>query len=329
MTVVVGVDGGGTKTHVLVADESGATLGAALSGPSNWEEIGLEAVASTLRAAVLEALEAAGDEPQDVAASVFGLAGLDWESDHVRLGLIPQALGLGGPSDVVNDAFVALRAGANRPWGVVVVAGSGAVAAGRNPAGETFRTLGLGPTFGDFGSGTDVSQEAVRAVAEAYTGKGAPTALGEAMRAKAGVGSVLELLEGTSRGRFNDTVFAPVVVDAAEHGDRVARGILETAGGALGRSANAVILRLRLEDEEFELVLTGGMFRGTSRIVRSAVEAAVRRVAPKATPVRLEAPPAVGACLLALELAECETNPDLHANLAVGAIEAFDLEPLA
>jgi N-acetylglucosamine kinase-like BadF-type ATPase len=128
--LVLGVDGGGSKTHALVADEHGEVVGFASSGRSNWEDTGLEAAGAAL-------------------AEAIG-------------GALVDPLGLAGPRKLENDSFIALRAGASRPFGVVVVAGTGHVAAGRSPAGRTARTLGLGPMYGDFGSATDVAAEAVR-----------------------------------------------------------------------------------------------------------------------------------------------------------------------
>lgn len=323
MPIILGVDGGATKTHALVTDEAGRILGSSIFGPSNWEDIGVVAAGETVRAAVLEALGEAGARPEDVAGSVIGLAGLDWESDRTRLVSVPESLRLVGPVDVVNDSFVALRAGSRHPWGVVVVAGSGAVAAGRNRDGEVFRTLGLGPAFGDFGSATDVSQEGVRAVSEAFTGKGPDTGLSETLRERTGVASVAELLEATSRGRLNSVGFAPVVVEVAERGDAVARRILEAAGSSVGRSAIAVIRRLRMEDDEFGLVLAGGMFHGASSILRSSLEAVVRAVAPRANPVQLGTAPVVGAVLLAMELAGLHVGNELQPQLAREAVSVF------
>jgi len=326
MPVILGIDGGATKTHALVTDETGRILGSSIFGPSNWEEIGVVAAGETVRAAVLEALGEAGAKPEDVTGSAFGLSGLDWDSDRIRLMSVPESLRLAGPIDVVNDAFVALRAGSGHPWGVVVVAGSGAVAAGRNTKGEVFRTLGLGPVFGDFGSGSDVSEEGVRAVAEAFTGKGQVTELSEVLCERTGVASVAEFLEATSRGRLNSEGFAPVVVEVAERGDAVARGILEAAGALVGRSAVAVIRRLRMEGDEFDLVMAGGMFHGKSSILQSSLETAVKAIAPRARPVRLETAPVVGAVLLAMELVGMHVGGDLQLRLAREAVSLFHLE---
>jgi N-acetylglucosamine kinase-like BadF-type ATPase len=324
--VVLGVDGGGTKTHVLVADLRGRVLGSGTGGPSNWEDVGIVGAGETLRAAVLEAIQQAGILPADVVGCVFGLAGMDWEDDQRRMHSLPDSFAFGGPSDVVNDSFVALRAGSSHPWGVVVIAGTGAIAGGRNRAGDTFRTLGLGAAFGDFGSATDVSDEGVRAVAEAATGKGPPTALSDALCAHTGLDSILQVLEELSRGRLDSSRFGPLVAQVAVDGDEVAREILERAGTSLGGSAAAVIRRLEMQDDEFEIVLSGGMLRGASEDVRVALEAVVRPEAPRATFVRLRTAPVVGAVLLAMEAAGLDVDAALHERLAVDAIERFHLD---
>lgn len=326
MPVVLGVDGGGTKTHVLVAELTGHVVGSGTGGPSNWEDVGIVGAGETLRAAVLEAIQQAGILPAEVVGCVFGLAGMDWEDDHRRMHSLPDSFAFGGPSNVVNDSFVALRAGSSHPWGVVVIAGTGAIAGGRNRAGDTFRTLGLGAAFGDFGSATDVSDEGVRAVAEAATGKGPATALSDALCAHTRLDSVLRVLEELSRGRLDSSRFGPLVAQVAVDGDEVARAILERAGNSLGGSAAAVIRRLEMQDDEFEIVLSGGMLRGASEDVRVALEAVVRPEAPRATFVRLRTAPVVGAVLLAMEAAGLDVDAALHERLAEDAIERFHLE---
>ena len=323
MTVVLGVDGGGTGTHAVVANDSGAVLGFGKSGVSNWEDVGIEAAAAALKASVREALSDADIGPGEIAATVIGLAGIDFPSDEAKMGGITEALGIKTNFKVLNDSFVALRAGTNYSWGIVVIAGTGSVVAGRNPAGETFRTLGLGPMFSDFGSSSDVSGEAITAVAAQMTGQGPRTTLTERMCEVTGTSSPLELIESVARGQLADTLFTTTVVEAAEGGDLVARHILEHAGSMLGDAAGRIARRLRMDESEFELVLTGAMFRYDSRIMTTALEATVKRFARFAMPARLEAPPVVGAILLALELASIPTDPDLHSAFALASNEAM------
>jgi N-acetylglucosamine kinase-like BadF-type ATPase len=156
-----------------VVDAAGALLGAgANDDPANWDDVGIAAAGAALRSCVIEALNAAGLGPEYIDASVFALAGVDFPMDEQRLGGIPTAVGLREPFQIVNDAFAALRAGTDQAFGVVVVAGNGSVVAGRNPTGNVFRSLGMGPVFGDSGSETDLAQAAVTAIAAAYLGRG-------------------------------------------------------------------------------------------------------------------------------------------------------------
>jgi N-acetylglucosamine kinase-like BadF-type ATPase len=323
VTIVLGVDGGGTKTHAVVADETGAILGFGASGPGNWEDVGIEAAGAAIRAAVRGAFDSGGVGPGDVRASVFGLAGVDFPSDRLRLSGIPEAVGLVGPCEITNDAFVALRAGAGRSWGVVVIAGSGSVAAGRNSAGEVFRTLGLGPLFGDWGSASEISEAGVGAVADEFTGRGPKTLLTELLCERTGSASGMDFIERAGRGRVDPAVFAPVVVEAADRSDEVACGILERAGEALGASAALVIRALGMQELDPELVLAGGLFHTRNRCLNQTLEATVRRTAPRVQPVRLEAPPVVGAVLLAMELGGAPTDREVHERLSGAAASVW------
>ncbi|MGN6379871.1 MAG: BadF/BadG/BcrA/BcrD ATPase family protein [Gaiellales bacterium] len=301
MTLVVGVDGGGTKTHAVVADETGAMLGFATHGPSNWESVGLRGALDALREAISNALHQAGASSADVAGAAFGLAGVDWESDMPRMRGVIDQLRLPCMYELVNDSFIALRAGTDSPMGVVLVAGTGAVAAGRNRDGRTFRTLGEGPVLGDVGAASDVSDAAVRAVADAYTGRGPGTVLTEELCGLTGCETAAEFLEWYSRGVEPIRNAAPAVVRAAQEGDPVAQGIMRWAGSALGASAALVARQLEMTDEEFDVVLSGGLFRAGSAILNSSLEGVLHPVVPRARLVQLDPPPAVGAVLLALD----------------------------
>ena len=156
MTLVLGIDGGGTKTHAVIADAEGAVRGFATSGPANWEVVGLRGAGESLREATRRALQAAEPKSGDLRAAALGLAGIDWDSDTPRMAAEADQLGLTCPAEVTNDSFIALRAGTADGVGVVVIAGTGAISAGRSRDGRTFRTLGQEAEFGDTGSASDV-----------------------------------------------------------------------------------------------------------------------------------------------------------------------------
>jgi N-acetylglucosamine kinase-like BadF-type ATPase len=307
-----------------VLDPSGKLVGSGRSGPSNWEGVGLEGAGAALAEALEGARESAGIAREQIAGAVLGLGGVDWPSDVDRLMPVATGLGMSGPCSLLNDSFIALRAGTDLSLGVVIVAGSGTTIAGRNRAGETYRTLGQGPPmFDDFGSASDVADKAVQAVARAFTGRGPDTVLSQRLCEATGASSVAELLEGLSRGSVLVPPAAPTVLAEADAGDAVARAIVLEAGSALGSSAAVAIRRLGMEAEVFDVVLAGGLFRGLIPLLWDSIADPVRSAAPDAELVRLAAPPVVGAGLLALELMGqqpgAETRQDLSRECSAAA----------
>jgi N-acetylglucosamine kinase-like BadF-type ATPase len=300
-----------------VLDSCGKLLGFGRSGPSNWEGVGLEGAGAALAEALDEATESAGIARVEISGAVLGLGGVDWPSDVDRLMPVVVSLGMSGLCELLNDTFIALRAGTDLSLGVAIVAGSGTTIAGRNRAGATYRTLGQGPPmFDDFGSANDVAARAVQAVARAFTGRGPDTVLSQRLCEASGAKGVAELLEGLSRGSIPLPEAAPIVLSEAESGDAVARAIVLEVGSALGNSAAVAIHKLGMETEVFDVVLAGGLFRGLIALLWDAIFDPVRAAAPNANLVRLASPPVVGAGLLALELVGAESGAHVRQDLS-------------
>ncbi len=328
MSAVIGVDGGSRRTYALVADEEGALLGAADGGPSNWERQGDDGTRAAVGSAIERAMAKAGVEPGDVAATVLGMAGIDWPSDAPRMNELVDPIVPPGPRGIVNDAFLVLRAGTSESWGIAVISGTGTVAVGRDPVGAEFRTIGEGRVFGDFGDEFDVSDLAVEAVANAHTGRGPATLLTDMLCERLGESNPEMLLERLARqdpqGRSPELQnLTPMVLAAAEGGDLVARDVLERIGRALGESAGLVARRLNLSNLPVEVVLAGGLFRTPNRYLLDELELNVRRTAPRAEMRPLQCPPVVGAVLLALEKARIPTTGNAAARLRAEATAEF------
>ncbi len=307
-------------TQALVVDEEGGILGRGVGGPANFETAGAEVAAASLADAAGAALRDADLHAGDLAAATFALAGVDWPSDVDRVrATISPFLSIKDIT-VVNDAFAVLRAGTSEAWGIAVIAGYGTVAVGRDPAGDSFRTIGEGPTFGDFGDELDVSQLAVRAVADAYTGRGPATMLSEMLCDRLGQPTVEALLEHLAR---NDPTLhapelhnlAPMVLAATEAGDLVARSVLERIGHELGEAASLVARRLNLTNLDVEVVLAGGLFGTPNRYLMDVLELGVRRTVSRAKLQILVERPVVGAALLALERGGLRTSGAAAARL--------------
>jgi glucosamine kinase len=204
---------------------------------------------------------------------------------------------------VTSDLEVALEAAAGSSPGVVLIAGTGSSAFGRNHAGETARSGGYGPWIGDEGSAYDVGRRAIASLLR-LRDCGAPLPiLGDQILAAAGSGSWDDLIESVAADpdRVFPRVF-PVVVEAADAGEIIARDILLEAAQNLAAIVSNLIRHLKMETESFPLGKTGGVFQH-STLLDAKLEETIRIVAPRAKIAALEVTPAVGAARLALRMA--------------------------
>ncbi len=273
-----------------------------------------------------QALAAAGLQVSDLRGGGYALAGLDFPGDEARLRLVVERLGVPGPQVLVNDTYGALRAGTPHGHGVVVIAGTGTTVAGCNRRGERFRTFGEGEFFGDLGGAGDIVMLAQRAVAQAYTGRGKPTALTDRLVAVYQAKNALDLIEKICRGEVEPphAAMAPLVFEVAEAGDEVAREVIRYAGGELGANAAAVARRLGLTAEPFDLVLAGGVFRSRSEILIDALLEPVRAVAPGVRPAVLRTAPVAGSALLAMDADGAEVSAEAQERLGEEARQCLE-----
>ncbi len=184
---VLGIDGGATRTVCLIADEAGTEVARAVGGPSNHQAVGVEAARRALAQAIAQACDAAGNPP--LAAACWGMAGLDRPEDGRILNALAAELLPGVPVAVVHDADIALVGGAGGSRvGVVVIAGTGSIAAGYDIAGRTARAGGWGHVLGDEGSGYDIARRGLNAATRASDGRAPATALATVVLAAADEG---------------------------------------------------------------------------------------------------------------------------------------------
>jgi glucosamine kinase len=204
---------------------------------------------------------------------------------------------------VTSDLEVALEAAAGPAPGIILIAGTGSSAFGRNADGETARTGGHGPWIGDEGSAYDIGRRAIASLLRSRDCGNPLPILGERILTAAGSPSWDDLIELVAAGP--DRVFPgtfPVVVEAAAEGEVIAQEILREAARNLGELVSTLIHRLKMENESFPLAKTGGVFEH-SALLDANVDEFLRAAAPRAQITALQVSPAVGAARLALRLA--------------------------
>lgn len=310
----LGMDVGGTKTHALIADENGQALGFSAGGSGNWQSVGFDGQRAVVQQITQAALGSAGLSTGQLSGAGFGIAGFDWPSQLEAHLEVIQTLGLACPYEVTNDSVIGLLAGASQGWGVGVVAGTGNNCRGRDRSGREGRITGEGVRFGEYGGAAEIVMKAVQAVTYQWSQRGPTTTISEAFLELSGATDLLDLIEGIDLERYQpQAAWALRVFQAANEGDAVACEIIEWAARELGESACAVIRQLKIESEEFEVVLAGSIFEGGEIYVKPLQET-ILRLAPNVKFVRMEAPPVVGGVVLAMQKAGLDTAA-IHRNL--------------
>jgi N-acetylglucosamine kinase-like BadF-type ATPase len=305
--LLIGVEGGATRTTGVLADAGLHVLAEHVAGPSNVHAVG-EAGALAAVTDLLGALaqEAGGRWPR-VRASAFCMAGLRGEADRAVWRRLVTEAGAPGAVHLTHDAAAALAAGSPDLTGILVVSGTGSVVYGRAADGREHWVGGRGPVLGDEGSGFDIGREALRAAARAADNCGPPTALGRLIPARLGLADLEDLIAWVSPfAKDRIASVAPIVFEAAADGDAVAEGIVRTAADELTRGVEAVAARLWPDadgEAPARVVLSGGVLRAQAGFRRTlaAMIASATRGAPAVPP---EVGGAVGAARIAQRAAE-------------------------
>jgi N-acetylglucosamine kinase-like BadF-type ATPase len=256
MNYVLGVDGGGTKTLALLADLDGQVIARGVSGPSNYNAVGFEAACQALE----NAIDAArSNRPGEISALCLGLAGAGRQEDIELFRLWAVEKFPTAAVKVVNDAEILLAAGSPSGPALAVICGTGSIVYGRTVRGELIRAGGWGYLFGDEGSGYAIGQAALRAVMQAYDGRGPSTLLTELVLQDRGLSNPPELVRSIYGGdtpQLEVASLSSLVEEAARRYDAVAFAILEESALELARTIAVVYPRLGTSVSP--LVITGG-----------------------------------------------------------------------
>lgn len=302
---LLGIDGGGTKTHAVITDSTRRILGEGFSGAANPLRVGLADAVTHVDQAVAEACAQAGIELGDIDSACAAIAGINHPIHyHTMKDALDEALRIAG-LELVTDARAALEGALDGKPGIVVIAGTGSIALGINEAGQQARAGGFGPTLSDEGSGYDIARRALQAVVSAFDGRSPATLLTDLVCKKLSVASPADLpgvIYNSDSEPVDIAPLAELVCEAAVEGDGVAREILSGAGRDLGRLVGSVIEKLGLASCAFRIACVGSVFRSGDFVLASLRES-IAYVAPRAEIGPPLYPPALGAAQLAQELA--------------------------
>jgi N-acetylglucosamine kinase-like BadF-type ATPase len=304
--LVLAIDGGNSKTDVVLVTASGRTLSHVRGPGSSPHYLGIEPAVDLLDDMVLKAAAQAGvGERQPVAAlAQVNLAGVDFPNEEEIASAAIGRRGWAPEHTVENDTFALLRAGTDSADAVAVVCGAGINCVGVARDGRHARFASLGRISGDWGGGLELGDEALWWAARAADGRGPDTALAALVPGYFELPDVPAVYEAIHFGRLDHRrliELAPVVLTASREGDEVARGIVTTLAQEVVHMARAALTRLAMLDVPTVVVLGGGVLTSRDEILLAEIDTRLADVAPKASTVVTEVSPVVGAALLALD----------------------------
>ncbi len=294
--IVVGVDGGGSKTRVLVADEQGTQLGEVVAPASAVRPGQAEHSAEVIAAAVRDAL--ASCEMTHVVPKVLyvGVAGVGADIERQALWQALMGRELAEETVVHPDFSVALDDAFGEGPGVLLISGTGSVAFGRSPSGTIARCGGWGPVCGDEGSGAWIGRRALSVVTASADGREPETALVGAVLTAAQVNEPRELVAWAAQATAAQlATLAPVVSSVADGGDLRANAIISLAVEELVLHVRALARQLFGDERAATPVaFTGGMLKRGSTL-RKRLEQRLKSAVPGAQVNAGEVDPARGA----------------------------------
>ncbi len=231
---IIGMDGGGTKTHAVITDQKGMIRAEHVSGPSNFQIIGVEKAAETIFSLIEMCCDSVDCRISDIAAVVCGLTGAGRTGDQERM-----AAGLKKYARTKNvrlkkvviesDARVALEGAFKGSAGIILIAGTGSIAFGKDAKGNVHRVGGWGRVLGDEGSGYYLGRLGITAVVRHIDGRGEKTKLTTMIAKEFGLTDQTAIINAVYKNSFDVASVAPLVIKAAEKNDAVCRAIIENA----------------------------------------------------------------------------------------------------
>jgi N-acetylglucosamine kinase-like BadF-type ATPase len=309
MTYFLGIDVGSSKTHALIADETGQCLGFGKAGGGNHQGVGYDGLAKVLKRSCEGACQMARIEEVSIAGAGFGIAGYDFPSereDHLQA---IAHLELSCPVEIINDGANGLISGTSHGVGVNVTAGSGINARGLGKNGKEGRIVGNGVDFGEYGGAIEIVLRARQFVNYAWIKRIPSTKLTEIFLEATGAKDEVDLMEGLSNGQYPLFPYLAIeIVKAAREGDHAALEVIRWSGEEIGWIAVAVARQIEMENEEVEIVQSGSVFEA-GELITGPMQNIVMKHVPKARLIRLDGPPVVGPLMLGMQMAGIDPYP--------------------
>jgi N-acetylglucosamine kinase-like BadF-type ATPase len=310
MKYVLGVDGGGSKTTVQIADIKGKILAEGIYDSSSFKSVGIKKAVENLNTAVFDAVKnLRGIENVYFISSCFGFAGNDSEEDVRKYEEIVFNEKLKGHLDqkrtiICNDTRLGLEIGSESKNKIILIAGTGSNCVGVNEEGRQAGSSGWDYILADEGSGYETGLKALKAVMKAYDGRGEETLLSRTILEELNLKRVPDLVNWAYSGSVSSkgkiAALAKTVCITAEMGDKKSINILAEEAEEAATSVITVAKKLGFKNKRFVLIIVGSLFKCKKYFKNVLVDRLKERF-PKISFTPLIKKPVEGAIKIAIE----------------------------
>ena len=320
MRCYLGIDGGGTKTKLCLANDAGQPLAESIQPTSHYMQTGFDGMTAVLKSGVTAVCAQAGVSKEEIAYAFVGCPGYgEVSADTPRIGAAVAAALTSVPHRVGNDVENALAGALYGRAGINIVAGTGSIGFGKSPSGATMRCGGWHHAIGsDEGSGYWIGLRLLTAFTRQSDGRDGKTALYDAIREELGLLSdydvIARVVDDWALDRTRIASLAPLAASLYDTGDPCAKRILADAAAELGRIVCTIYHGLHFSGVT-QVSYTGGVFRMGERIL-TPMRAILKPQQMELIPPAL--PPDRGAVLLAMQQSGAVPDPRVLALLARG-----------
>ena len=250
MGYIIGIDGGGTKTHCLLTKLDGTLLNECYGGPSNFLTAGIEPVCTTLWEVINKCIQKTSAIFEEIDIIVIGTTGAGRRIDAERLEVefkkyISKQNKKPKQFHVESDARIALEGAFTGKPGSILIAGTGSIMFGKDALGNIHRVGGFGRYLGDEGSGYVLGKIGLAAVSKEFDERGKKTLISVYLKEKFGIDSQEKLISEVYKNNFDIASAAPLVIQAAENDDDTALKIIDTQTDELLLHVSAMQKKLK------------------------------------------------------------------------------------
>lgn len=307
-TFYLGFDGGGTKTECVLADSEGGVIARAFTGPSNPQRAGYMRAWFALSEAADCVLSRGKIRAGHIGGVCAGIGGVNTK------GASRRAIGFfegGFPNArvrVTTDLEIAHEAAFGSGEGILLLAGTGSAALGRDAGGRVVHAGGHGPWYSDEGSAFEIGRRAFEAVIRAEEGRGPATALSKKVfqwHQSRDWGLIRDAISKNPDDVFPKTF--PLAAQLADKGDAVSQQIFSTAAASLAQLAASAANQLGWRDRDVPLAKIGGVY-GRSKFFDAAIDAELKKLLPRVQVVAVEVSPAEAAMRMAIRSGRAKGN---------------------